>query len=444
MRALLRRELAETLASAGWVPATPVRESRFTLAQFVRPLHDDLAATASVTRASAIPDRLPVRITEVLVGVCYEPLRRLWPLFGDRYELALCAETIWPEDEPPDHDRCLKVSSAQDADEAVATLARVIEREAVPFAEQYGGLEGLLAEFEAREASRHDEQMVVALLAAAGRWDEARAALARYRAQTGDRAAREMARQIERYIDGGGDPAIVPRQPPPSPSSERPSLSDMWREGRARDEAVKAVKRVGPEADRDALRSALERELAARGLSESPLWLERTLDHLHDSPAEQARALSRGIGTAADLAVRAIRGLREHRDPPDLSPPAWLDPPDRAAYPVVASTQARWTEVQLDEPARSYLERVYAAIPRPFGSTALATAWLAWDEGPRERLVVSLGQERVGAVTPAAAAAYRLVMDRAAERDELPSVPARLTSRQGGHLLEVQLPAGGS
>jgi hypothetical protein len=68
---------------------------------------------------------------------------------------------------------------------------------------------------------------------------------------------------------------------------------------------------------------------------------------------------------------------------------------------------------------------------------------MSWEEGPHERLVVSLGDQRVGTVTSAAAAAYRLVMDRATERDELPYAPARLTPRSGNgtHLLEVQLPA---
>lgn len=72
--------------------------------------------------------------------------------------------------------------------------------------------------------------------------------------------------------------------------------------------------------------------------------------------------------------------------------------------------------------------------------TALAKAWLSWEEGPRERLVVSLGDQRVGTVTPAAEVAYRRVMEDAAERDELPYVPARLTPRTADHLLEIQMP----
>jgi hypothetical protein len=94
-------------------------------------------------------------------------------------------------------------------------------------------------------------------------------------------------------------------------------------------------------------------------------------------------------------------------------------------------------EVELDEGAAPYLERAYAAIPRPVGSSALATAWLVWEESS-ERLVVCLGDERVGTLSPEAARAYRRDMDGAAERDELPYVPARLTPRPGSYLLEIQ------
>ncbi|MFZ0972325.1 MAG: hypothetical protein WAN22_08870 [Solirubrobacteraceae bacterium] len=89
------------------------------------------------------------------------------------------------------------------------------------------------------------------------------------------------------------------------------------------------------------------------------------------------------------------------------------------------------------------LERAYAAIPRLVGATATAEAWLEWEHEPREQLVVSLGGERIGTLAPEVTMAYRAVMAAAAERDELPSIPARLTRRRerGGYLFEVQIPA---
>lgn len=83
MRSPLRQRLAEALAPVGWVPPSPARESTFVLAEFVRPLRDDIAATAAINRAGSIPNWAPVRITHVFAGVCYEPLRRLWPLLGE-------------------------------------------------------------------------------------------------------------------------------------------------------------------------------------------------------------------------------------------------------------------------------------------------------------------------------------------------------------------------
>jgi len=134
--------------------------------------------------------------------------------------------------------------------------------------------------------------------------------------------------------------------------------------------------------------------------------------------------------------------LREHRPLPDLSPPAWLECPDRAAYPVSRSHDARWTAVQLDDAAKGWLDKAYEAIPRLFGPVASVDAWLTWDEKPGERLVVGLGEQRVGTLDAAATEAYDKTMVAAAERDELPCAPARLTPRptQNGYLLELQLP----
>ncbi len=191
MRERLGRELAVALAPHAWVPATPTRVSSFYLAEFVRPLHDDMAATASVGRAGSIPDRPPVWVTHVHVGVSYEPLRRLWTLLGDDYRLALIHERVFPDDsveQEGDEDRRLKVSSDAEAEAAVDKIAGLVLREAIPFAERYRGVEALLDEF------GFDEQQGVV---------------------------------VRRYIDSGGDPSIVPHEPPPSPyetSEKRPVL----------------------------------------------------------------------------------------------------------------------------------------------------------------------------------------------------------------------------
>jgi hypothetical protein len=450
MRAVLRERLAAALAPSGWIPAAPMAAWAF--AGFVRPLDDGVAATASVGIAGSVPDRLPVRVTHLLVGVGYEPLRRLWPLFGDSYHLALLHEDValpLPEGDPDDEDTwSLQVRDEADAQSVAETIATLVVRESPAFVAPFASADQLLAEFGYGRRGSVDHR-VVALLAASGRFEEARDALGRYRSSLGpgseDRVARQFAHQVARYIDCEGDPAIVPSEPPPSEfdTSERPSVSELWRQGTARDAAVKAVKATGRDRSREELHAALERELETRGLSESPLWFEYTLDHLHDSPAERAELLAKGVMSAATFAFKGLRALREHRPLPDLSVPEWLQPPDRAGYPVTHSSQARWAAVQLGEHCAQVLERAYAAIPRLFGQSAHTSVWLDWDLEDEARLAINLADQRVGTLSRDASAAFREVMARARERDELPYTAARLTPRPtaSGYLLDVQLPA---
>jgi hypothetical protein len=406
----------------------------------------ELAATAQIGCASRVPDRLPVLVTDVLVGVCYEPLRRLWPLLDESYRLALVPKPVSAAGDGEYWE--LGVSTTTEAEAAVGQLAEVVLREALPFAAKYASVEQLLDEFGYDKEGGWVDQRAVALLAAAGRFAEARGALSRYRPLTGsrdgDREARRFVHQIGRYIDSGGDQSLVPSAPPPSSyaSSPREPVSELWRQARARQQAVDAVRRLRTGTDRAELRAALERELTQRGLTESPLWYEQTLDHLHMSRAESAELVAKGVKAVGQLGLKAVRGLRERRLLPDLSVPEWLECPDRAAYPVPRSQQAGWTEVQLDDAANAWLDRAYAAIPRLSGPVATVTAWLEWDEHPGERLVVSLGEQRVGTLDSVATEAYRAATTAAATRDELPYAPARLTPRpaSNGYLLELQLP----
>jgi hypothetical protein len=184
-----------------------------TLAAFVRPLSDDFAATAEYTRALSTPDRPPVRITQPMLGVVYEPLRRLWPLFGDYVRIA--ALTDLPES------ACgMEVHAQADVAPAAKQLAGLALERAVAFAERYTSVDALL------EAHRDDEaggsnQVVPALLAAAGRFEEARSALARHRPDVdvpeAKRRERRFLYQLTRWIDSGGDPALLPSAPPPAP-----------------------------------------------------------------------------------------------------------------------------------------------------------------------------------------------------------------------------------
>jgi hypothetical protein len=98
LREQLRGELAARLAPAGWCALDGDGDRSMVLASFVRPLSDEFAATVEYLRALSTPDRPPVRITQPMFGVSYEPLRRLWPLLDDHVRIATLTESV--EDMP--------------------------------------------------------------------------------------------------------------------------------------------------------------------------------------------------------------------------------------------------------------------------------------------------------------------------------------------------------
>jgi len=96
----------------------------------------------------------------------------------------------------------LKVSRVQDAEAAVDTLAGLVLSEGLSVAEPFGSVGRLLKEFGCVEQQGWVDQRAVAVLAAARRFEEARAALARYRPvadyREGDREARRFVHQVGR------------------------------------------------------------------------------------------------------------------------------------------------------------------------------------------------------------------------------------------------------
>jgi hypothetical protein len=143
VRRLLGAAIRAHLQPAGWEMLS-TQNQRHRLAAFRRPLGEDFAATSEVGLATSFPDRPPVLVTNVFVGVSYEPLRRLSPLL-DRYEVSVLEENVWPEvsDDEDDADNGedpLEVNTAEDADSVAARLAPLIVGRALPFAEQYAVL----------------------------------------------------------------------------------------------------------------------------------------------------------------------------------------------------------------------------------------------------------------------------------------------------------------
>jgi hypothetical protein len=285
-----------------------------------------------------------------------------------------------------------------------------------------------------------------AVLAAAGRYDEASTVLDRLKPSPDayTRPSRDRtARQLRRWIESRGDPALIPSEPPPDPHQQvdRGSIGDIWRQSRAREEAVKRVRANSSGKGRAELRAMLEQELAQRGLHESRIRIEATLDHLNDSSAEQLRNAVSALGR---IGLGVLKLVREKRLP-DLRSPDWLEPPERAAYELPRSD--RWIDVSLTTDAPSWLDAVQAQIPSVFGVSTVR-AWLSWAPEPRQDnsvLSVHLGNHQVGTIGPADARAFIPVMDAAAFREELPVVPASLARRSTNprYVVEVAAPEAG-
>lgn len=453
LRQQLRDELAARLAPSGWSAIDGEGDYSMMLAGFVRPLSDEFAATVEYTRVLSMPDRPPVRITQPMFGVAYEPLRRLWPLLEDGVRTAALTESVG---DMPERARVCRMEVQTQADVAVVAgqLAGLALERAVAFAERYASVDALL------EARRYDgsgrvDMVVPALLAAAGRFEEARAALARCGREMGPpeegRRWRRFVYQLTRWIDSGGDTALLPSQPPPRryERSERRSVTDTWHEARARKGAVEAVRHMGSGRSRSELRAMLESELAGRGASMDPLGVEQSIDQLwtsHGDRARQGAQALKGLGKVALTVANVIR-TRELPGLPDLSVPGWLEPPARAVYavPRCRDPGRQWTAIELDEGSTEWLRRVYSAVPRLLEIVESATldAWLD-REASQDRgglLQVHLGERRVGLLDEGATASYSNVVDAAAQREELPCVEARLTPIDDRYLLEVALPA---
>jgi hypothetical protein len=214
---------------------------------------------------------------------------------------------------------------------------------------------------------------------------------------------------------------------------------------------MEAVKQTRSGHDRSELRAMLESQLAERGVGMDPLGVEQAIDQLWTSPAERARQGAQGLKLLGKIGLTVANVIRTRELPelPDMSVPDWLEPPARAVYsvPQCHDRGRQWTAVRLEEGIDEWLQGAHAALPRLVKIVESATleAWLDWGLSGEEAglLRVHLGERRVGLLDDEATAAYTEVMDAAARREELPSVPARLTpiAAETSYLLEVALPA---
>jgi hypothetical protein len=293
-----------------------------------------------------------------------------------------------------------------------------------------------------RDDERH--AVLATLLAAAGRYDEARRVLSSIAtpSRNDDHTRARYVRQLSRWIDSAGT-----LRPPSSPPQwgTRPILTgrfDRKDKRRLQDdinaerEALNAVRRVSRGKNRDELRSLLESEYRLRGLHTAPSRIERNADTLFAEQTSRGtlhvalrglRALA-AFGTEARAAggglERALAGA-SRKETQELTEHLRL--PARATYPIYASRESTLA-VTIDSDGRSVVD----AILDTLGPSAEGDIWIDVALTPSVSaggIDVNVGDRRIGQLDRAQADYFAPAMSAAAERDEVPWTQAWLARR---------------
>jgi len=277
----------ERMLAAGWRQdegADTSPDGRL-IAAFHRPAVGEFAVTACFVcegttehsllgfvdkRFDAEPSPLVVR---AVLGMRHPPADRLLGLLGEPPHCAIAREVGGLLDPP--RDSPVRVERLAEIADAVETLGRLIDTHADRYATEHASVEALIEGWNARDpfsatslaaysaerracATVHVVEPVgmlgagmlpAVLLAATGRPDEARAALADALADQEDLAPAGLrfARRLTHWLDTGG---TVPDEHDADPywlrpdgrTRERPSFATAWRKSRARKEAIDAVR----------------------------------------------------------------------------------------------------------------------------------------------------------------------------------------------------------
>jgi hypothetical protein len=186
----LREGVGQRLASAGWVvddatgPTVP-GVSTFACA-FSRPVANDVVA---VVVLEAEPDDYrpeAIGVSCLTVGVNFGPLRRATVLLGGWYSGCLLVDdTAWELVQEGDPE--LSIRSAHDVLRVADRLSAIVLERGVAFASRFASVDALIAELNRADdpADIGDDPIGVdlrlpAVLAAAGRFDDAHEALERW------------------------------------------------------------------------------------------------------------------------------------------------------------------------------------------------------------------------------------------------------------------------
>jgi len=409
----LHREVARRLCERGWTLVEGRSRGRPAVGVFTFPLD---AGFSAITIFPWQPDPGTGLLVVGRLGVGYEPAARMLAAFigSGASGVVLNEPTI-----------SATVSGVGEVSSAAEQLIDFAFSDAVRLAQGYADIDalvgalrdGLAVPFTGEAAPMYASQvtrpgstlpledvqaeLALALLATGGWHDRARRALANHIVHSGEEVIRReyerFVRQLTRWLDADGELSL-PTTPPQWPLSV--SLQPT---------------RVG----------LVTAEQEAFGKTRS---LMGTLTEPGDNDPGRG-----GL-------------IHEILEGPNQSSkrPAWLKPPERAAYPIRRVGRSR-AAVELDPTAQSWLDRVMQNSSRGSRRTIGVEVWLSWDqELPAfdSHLCVYIGAEPVGVLSPDAAERFRPAMEAAAERDEDPWTTANLTTSTGAmpYVLEITVP----
>jgi hypothetical protein len=259
---------------------------------------------------------------------------------------------------------------------------------------------------------------------------------------------RRCARLLRRWLDAG-NPTIPPVEqtllhaPPPFPHLEPPPMPSVSREfGRRKAvrQSADAVRRRVAGHTLDEVEAMLATELTARGVTLRPSVLAWQADALVREREPLGRLFNavRGVSTLAVSTWDGIQGMRHMSEPG----PDWLQPPERATYPLLA-VPGEDRVVAVVRPEDRDAARIVARAHAEGRRTGPITQVEVWFDADGDAVVVHIGEHRIGTLRGADAEPFAEAIRGAAFYDEAPCITAWIMAMPGGRppMLEVPRPA---
>jgi hypothetical protein len=425
--------ITAALAASGWT-ARSLRN--FTLATFTRPTDDGIMAVVDIRLRGPKTPPTDIRVT---AGVGYQPALDLMPL------MTLTAYGILVTQHDDQMPLTVTLDDQHHPVEVADQVVTGVNQWALPFAQRFSDIDAIdaaLREQLQRSGSDGDRMLTkrrLVLLTAAGRWNSARELLTGFPAE--DRYDRRFLRQLNRWWDAGRTEippleetlALLPAKPP----WHRPIWADAKTNVRAKRQAEESVRARARGRSVDELTTLLTDAYATSGIEVAPSRIANTARamEVQAGPFGKAKATLRALAMLGAVGGDVVTRVKDGPVPV----PSWLQPPERASFPVTFRSRQR-AAVVLNPDAADFIDRIGTQAPGRLGFVQNIDVWL--DDSGTD-LLVCIGERRVGSLSAQDAAAYAPVLRAAAIFDEAPLVRGVLT-RPGGDgpiMLELPLPA---